>query len=330
MRALFYLGTQQMELREVDEPSAGAGEVIVDLSHCGICGSDMHAYHGKDERRVPPLILGHEAVGVPRAGRFAGQRVAINPLLTCGRCDDCLNGRQQNCAERTIISMRRPGGFAEMVAMPESNLWPIPDDLASQTAALMEPLAVAVHTADMARRQATRGLHQHRCVILGGGAIGLLCMLVLQAQGARDLWIAETNPTRRATLAGLGPVQVYDPITQSPGEQTADILIDAVGSKRTRHVAASLVRTGGCIVHVGLEDNNGGLDTRDMTLREISFVGTYCYGHGDLREALNLLSQGLCDRRDWIENRPLAAGADAFRDIHNGNAPPKIILDVAA
>lgn len=330
MRALFYLGTQQMELREVDEPIAGQGEVVVDLSHCGICGSDMHAYHGKDERRIPPLILGHEAVGVAREGRFAGQRVAINPLLTCGQCDDCLNGRQQNCAERTIISMRRPGGFAEMVAMPESNLWPIPDSLEPQTAALMEPLAVAVHTVDLARRQAQRGLHQNRCVILGGGAIGLLCMLVLQAQGVRDLWIAETNPLRRATLADLGPVQVYDPITQTPGAQSADILIDAVGSRRTREVAAGLVRTGGCIVHVGLEDNEGGLDTRDMTLREISFVGTYCYGHGDLRESLNLLAQGLCDQRDWIELRPLAVGAESFRDIHNGNAPPKIILDLAA
>jgi len=330
MRALFYLGTQQIELREVADPDPGPGEALVDLAYCGICGSDMHAYHGKDERRVPPLILGHEAVGVARTGRYAGQRVAINPLLTCGHCDVCLNGRQQNCPERSIISMRRPGGFAEIIAMPETNLWAVPDDIDTPIAALMEPLAVAVHTVDLARRHAARGLHQNRCVILGGGAIGLLCMLALQAQGVSDLWIAETNPQRRATLAALASAHVYDPASQTPGEQSADILIDAVGSKRTREVATGLVRTGGCIVHVGLEDNAGGLDTRAMTLREISFVGTYCYGHGDLREAMNLLAHGLCSRDDWIAIRPMGEGAEAFHDIHRGNAPAKIILDLAA
>ena len=89
MKALVYTGTQELEIREVNETEADTGQCIVDISHCGICGSDMHAYHGHDARRVPPLVLGHEAVGVVRNGRFAGKRVAINPLMTCGHCASC-------------------------------------------------------------------------------------------------------------------------------------------------------------------------------------------------------------------------------------------------
>ena len=326
MRALYYTGTCAMELRDVPDAEAAGGDILVDINSCGICGSDMHAYHGKDPRRIPPLVLGHEAVGVARSGRFAGQRVAVNPLVTCHNCDFCLGGRQHLCAERQIISMKRPGAFAEILAIPERNLFAIPDHLGFDKAALMEPLAVAVHTVDLARRMAVRAIAESRVVVLGGGAIGLLCAMVARHHGASDLWLAEPNPLRRQALSQSIDVKLYDPRETPPGGTSVDILIDAVGGGMTRSVSAALVRNGGSIIHVGLENNDPGLDVRDLTLREIGFKGVYCYSHDDVRASLNMLAQGLCDDWSWLEYRGLSEGPRSFDDIHNGRAPPKIIL----
>ena len=109
MKALVYTGTQMSEIRDVDVPVVGDNQVLVDLAFCGICGSDMHAWHGHDERRVPPLVLGHEAVGIVQTGSLAGKRVAINPLMTCGDCDFCNSGDEHLCPSRELIGIRVPG-----------------------------------------------------------------------------------------------------------------------------------------------------------------------------------------------------------------------------
>lgn len=326
MLAMYYTGDLAMEVRETAAPEPGPGEVLLDVHSCGICGSDMHAYHGKDERRIPPLILGHEAVGIARNGRFEGKRVAVNPLVTCGTCQFCLSGRQHLCPDRNIISMRRPGGFAQQLTIPEVNLWPLSDALSYDHAVLMEPLAVAVHTVDLGRRQSARALAESRVAVLGGGAIGLLCALVLEHQGVEDLWIAEVNPKRREALEKVVSARAYDPRTAPPQAQSVDLLIDAVGGGLTRQASAGLVRSGGWIVHVGLENNDPGLDTRDLTLREIGFLGAYCYCDADIRASLALLGKGLCSDWSWTEFRELREGPRSFLDIHEGRAPPKIIL----
>ena len=137
MKALVYTGTQLSEIRDVELPVAGPSQVLVDLAFCGICGSDMHAWHGHDERRVPPLVLGHEAVGIVQANNLAsnlasslaGKRVAINPLMTCGICDVCTSGDEHLCAKRELIGMRVPGAFAEKLAIDAGNLTVIDDGL---------------------------------------------------------------------------------------------------------------------------------------------------------------------------------------------------------
>ena len=111
MKALVYTGTMRSEIRDVDLPIAGKDQAIVDIAFCGMCGSDMHAWHGHDERRVPPLVLGHEAVGVVQTGPLSDQRVAINPLMTCGVCDRCTSGNEHLCPSRELIGMRVPGAF---------------------------------------------------------------------------------------------------------------------------------------------------------------------------------------------------------------------------
>ena len=326
MRALFYTGTMQSEIRETPDPEAGHGEAHVDLTHCGICGSDMHAWHGHDPRRVPPMILGHEAVGIPRNGLYAGKRVAINPLMTCGNCRHCLAGDDHLCAERDLIGMFKAGAYAEQVVIAERNLYPIADELSFEDAALAEPLAVCIHAVEIARKTVRRPFAESRCVVLGGGAIGLLTAMVLADQGAKDLWIAEPNEKRRAVLEKACACKAYDPTSGGPEAGSADVVIDCVGAPVTRKASSSIVMPGGTIVHVGLQEAGEGLDTRYFTLQEVTFAGTYCYSRYDFAAALKLLTRGIITNRDWIEVRPLEEGAQSFMDIHEGNAPPKIIL----
>ena len=337
MKALVYTGTCQSEIREVDLPVPGDNQVIVDLAFCGICGSDMHAWHGHDERRVPPLVLGHEAVGVVRSGPLAGKRVAINPLMICGTCEFCQSGAEHLCASRELIGMRVPGALAQQLVINADNLSVIPDHLPFHEAALAEPLACSVHAVqlacDLANLDNRSKNKECMIVILGGGAIGLLSALVFEAYGYGNIWIAETNPLRRAMLEDAGNMRAYDPLAPAGAETGpalghADILLDAVGSGATRASASQLVRPGGVMVHIGLQNNDEGLDTRRITLQEITFKGTYCYRNDDFSEALSLLANGSISGKGWAEIRPLDAGAAAFVDIDQGKAPPKIILEI--
>ena len=320
MKALVYTGTMQSEIREVDDPDPTPDEVMVDLAFCGLCGSDMHAWHGHDERRVPPLVLGHEAVGTITNGDMKGSRVAINPLITCGQCHACQHDNEHLCPDRALIGMRVPGAFAERVAIDAMNAFPISDDLAFELAALAEPLACAVHAVRLADVTSTG----RDVIILGGGAIGLLAALAFQHYGFDRVAVAETHPFRRSLLESLGSVDVFDPLAGGPA--AADIVFDAVGSGATRKASSTLIRPGGDIVHIGLQDNSEGLDTRHLTLQEVSFHGSYCYRNSDFAEALSMLESGVISPDGWTEIRPLDEGEDAFLAVHEGRAPPKIIL----
>ena len=325
MKALVYTDTMKTEFRDEAAPVAGDGEVIVDLTHCGICGSDMHAWHGHDERRIPPLILGHEAVGIARSGKYAGQRVALNPLMTDPTCEFSKSGSEHLSPSRELIGMRVPGAFAEAVAIRETNLFPIPDHLSFDEAALAEPLAVCVHAAKLGITRT--GTDNISAVVLGGGAIGLLTAIVLGHYGIKTIQIAETNELRRAMLAEVTPATPYNPLDGNPSEQV-DLVLDCVGAGVTRKASCEIVKPGGTIIHVGLQDNAEGIDTRRITLQEIAFIGSYCYTNADFQEALNLLADGHVSRKGWSEIRPLSEGGSGFDDIHNGKAVPKIILEI--
>ena len=328
MKALVYTGAFEMEMRDLAQPEPRSGQVVVDLSHCGICGSDMHAWHGHDERRVPPLVLGHEAVGHVRDGSLKGERVAINPMMTCGKCPACKSGQVQRCPDRALIGLFDHGAFAEAVAIDEANLSVLPGDLSFERAVLAEPLAVCVHAARLGHARHDGPLDDPSVVVLGGGAIGLLGALTYRAMGVRNVRIAEPNPVRRKICTDAGGIEAYDPTAGGPEDGTIDIVFDAVGSGITRRSASALARPGGTIVHTGLQDSAEGLDIRRLTLQEITLVGTYCYQPDDFAEALRLLQTGAVTGEGWTEFRPLDAGLQSFRDIDAGSAPPKIILSM--
>ena len=149
MQALVYTGTNKIDFREEKDPIAKPGETLIKVKASGICGSDMHAYHGNDERRIPPLILGHEVSGTSLDGKYKNKDVVINPLISCEKCDYCKNHREHLCPERTMIGMstpiKREGGLAELVSVPEKNIFEVPKKLSIKEAALAEPAAVALH-----------------------------------------------------------------------------------------------------------------------------------------------------------------------------------------
>lgn len=326
MKALVYTGPHQLEMQDLPQPDPKPGQVVVDLAYCGLCGSDMHAYHGLDDRRVPPLVLGHEPVGIVREGALKGKRVALNPLMTCGVCPACTSGQVHLCPDRGLIGLFDHGAFAEAVAIDEANLNVLPDTLSFEQAVLAEPLAVCVHAARLGHARHGGPLEDLSITVLGGGAIGLLAALTYQSMGVENLRIAEPSPTRAKLCADVTKAHVYNPMDTTPGEGTTDIVFDAVGSGRTRAASCALVRPGGTIVHVGLQDTAEGLDTRRITLQEITLTGTYCYTQDDFAEALRLLEQGAVTGAGWTEFRPLDAGAQSFRDVDDGTAPPKIVF----
>lgn len=327
MKALVYTGPERLALEERRDPAPGPGEVVVRVAACGICGSDMHAYLGHDERRPAPLVLGHEAAGIVETGPRAGERVAINPLVTCMDCEDCLSGRTNLCARRQILSMPpREGAFAERVVVPARNLVPVPDRVPLEVAALTEPIACAYHAIGVAERVLARPVPEWRTVVLGAGAIGVAAALVLRSRGARAIRVAEPHAGRRARLADEPGIAPYDPASDPPEAGSAHLVVDAVGSARTREEACRLARPGGAIAHIGLLERAGGLDVRRLTLQEIAFLGLYTYTMRDFVETLNGLAAGAFGALGWVEERPLAAGADAFADIRAGRTDAAKLL----
>ncbi len=330
MKALVYTANKEMTYRDEPEPDRADGDALIAIESVGICGSDMHAYLGHDERRVPPLILGHEAVGRVIEGDRPGQKVVLNPLITCGKCQHCLGGRQNLCAERDLIGMYRAGAFAEQITIPQRNLIEVPDDMSSAHAALTEPGATALHAILLAERAAARPLSEASALVIGAGSVGLLTALMLKNKGVQRVSIAETNPLRRASVEAHCDLTVFDPLVEASQPGSYEFVFDAVGSAATRDAAISAVASGGVVVHIGLMDSKGSMDVRAMTLREITFIGTYTYTPLDLQVTLGKLYSGALGSLDWIEQRPLAQGAQAFSDLLKGDcAAPKLILNTA-
>jgi len=327
MKALIYTGPEAMAYGDAPRPVAGPGERLIRVDAVGICGSDMHAYLGHDDRRPAPLILGHEAAGVVIGGPDDGRRVTINPLVTCGECRDCRAGRTNLCAQRQIISMPpRMGAFAEYVVMPEANLVTVPGNVPLATASLAEPLACGWHGVRLGARALFDPLPGLACVVIGGGAIGVGAALALAAQGATDITLIEPNATRRAALDRIAGFRAVAP-DASPASGTADLVIDGVGYEATRAQACALSRPGGVIVHIGLGSAADGLDVRRMTLQEITFIGVYTYTADDFRDTAQAIFDGRFGGLDWTDERPLSEGQQAFADIRAGRtSAPKTIL----
>ena len=332
MRALVYTGTQELVYREEKNPKIVNNESIVKVSASGICGSDMHAYHGKDNRRIPPLILGHEISGTIDKGKFAGKKVILNPLITCGTCDYCSNGKEHLCSKRIILGMNKPierqGGFAEYVSIPDKNIYELPKKLEINVAPIAEPTAVALHAVELGEKEIFKPLESIKALVIGGGAIGLLTALILsKVKKCKNITIVDPNERRLTNCSKYINGQAFKPDSKDILNDHFDIVFDTVGLEVTRQQAIKKISPGGTIIHIGLTQPSGSFDFRKMTLQEITFIGTYCYTNKDFEKTIGILAEKKLGSMEWIEYRNLQDGSSAFKQIHDGScAAPKIIL----
>ena len=332
MQALVYTGTEELSYRKEKNPKLIEGESIIKVSASGICGSDMHAYHGKDERRIPPLILGHEVSGIIDQGINKGKNVVLNPLITCGGCNYCNSGREHLCEKRVILGMNRPierqGAFAELVAIPDKNIFQLPKSLDIKEAPIAEPTAVALHAVELGGKVITGKIKNAKALVIGGGAIGLLCGLILsKIKKCKEIVIVDPNNKRLNVCAKYLDAKAVIPNNSIISENGFDIVFDTVGLEITRQDSIKAVKPGGIIIHIGLTQPSGQFNFRKATLQEITFIGTYCYTNNDFKNTLQILTNKDLGSLNWIEFRDLKNGANAFKEIHNGSCTsPKIVL----
>lgn len=307
-----------MEMREIDAPSPGAGEAIVEVAACGVCGSDLEGYVGTPgmaDRRVPPLLLGHEFAGtvVQGPGEWEGRAVAIHPLITDGSCRFCRSGRRYLCPNRELIGLNRPGALAQQVVVPLSGLHALPEGLPRWRGALAEPLAVAVHAVELAGP-----LLEREVLVFGGGAIGFFVAWAARHAGAK-VKVIDISDTRREQSAALGIASAKAP------EGEVDVTFDTVGIKVTRASAITHLAPGGTAVFVGLHDDVNPFSFYGLILQERQVRGSYCYSDEDFARAVSLCGE-VPD--DYIAHVPLQEGASAFEELAAGSSEHlKILLE---
>lgn len=300
MRALVFVAAGTVEMQDLPTPEPRPEEVTVHVRASAICGSELHGFRSVG-MRTPPLVMGHEFAGVTDDG----ERVVINPLLSCQECPACLAGRPQLCADRGLIGVSRAGGFAESVVVPRSSLVALPDDISFSQATLVEPLANALHAVNLLQDPVSR------LGIIGAGPIGLLCAQVARGVGA-DVTIAEVADNRRALAESLG----FTTTTSLDGPY--DAIIDAVGSSSARADSVAQLRTGGTAVWLGLAVPEVTLDGSSLVRGERRVVGSFAYGPAEFADAIKLVAD--LDT-DWLAEYPLEEAVDVFYAMAGGESP---------
>jgi L-iditol 2-dehydrogenase len=244
-----------------------------------------------------------------------GDRVIVNSVVHCGRCDLCGRGATHLCRKRQVFGMNRPGAFAERVAVPAYILFAMPAEVSAVEGALVEPLANGVHVLSL-----VRGNPLETVLICGAGTIGLMCLHAARAAGARRIAMTDTNPRRLEVARQLGAEasvdagdgQVVEFALEWTGDEGADLAIDAVGTPDARRDTIRSVRPGGDVVWIGLHDDEATLSTFEVVLPERRVTGSYGAADADIRAAIRLFAEGKAPTDTWVEALPLDQGDTVF------------------
>jgi len=318
MTAVLWTGTDVLETHEVPRPEVPDGWALVEVACTGICGTDLAILHGTHPRATHGLVPGHEIAGrvvtAAPVGPPVGALVVVEPLISCGRCRACRAGATHVCRQLGLFGIDAPGGLARFVALPPQVLHEVPAGIDPQLAALVEPLAVAVHAVDHS------GLRAGDVVaIAGAGPIGVLTALVARHAGARAVVVSEPSATRREAARSLGLTVVPEggSLTASALELTegegADVTFDAAGHPAVAPDLTAATRVLGTIVVVAVHKEPVPLDLRDVCFKELTVRGVRVYTSADVRRAIELVaddSLGLAALP--TRTYPLAEAAAAF------------------
>jgi 2-desacetyl-2-hydroxyethyl bacteriochlorophyllide A dehydrogenase len=332
MKALVYLGPRSMELQDRPNPAPGPGEVVIRSLASAICGSDLHGYREASPRRIPPLIMGHETVGVVEAvgegvdGSRLGERVVLKPILGCGACAACRAGDVNHCPTGRLVGRDLTGGFAELFAVPASAAVPVPDELLDDLAVLVEPFANAVHVAG---RSVSDG---ERVFVIGSGPIGVLMARAAFLHGASRVFVTDplAERLRFAEAQGAEAVTGDDPegaVLDATGGVGVDLVIDAAGFESTWAMGVRAVKVGGRVHEVGLGAPSGTVDFFAVLGKEVTITGSYAWNETDFARSMELLAAGALDPTGWITRMPLADGSRAFLELVDGAGRFKVVLE---
>jgi (R,R)-butanediol dehydrogenase/meso-butanediol dehydrogenase/diacetyl reductase len=336
MRAAAYVGNHTIEVTEAEARPPQAGEVQIEVAYVGICGTDLHILHGAMDARVQlPAVIGHEmsgliaAVGVDVTGWSIGDRVTVMPLDWDDTCPACTAGHHHICQNLDFVGIDSPGALQHRWNVRAELLVAVPAGVSLEQAALVEPVAVAVH--DVRRSELTAG---DRVVVLGGGPIGALIGLVARAAGAEVL-LSEPDPGRRSVVAALG-LNACDPTatdlaarienwTEGAG---ADVVFEVSGAAPAVLTATSLARVRGTVVIVAIHSKPVPVDLQRVFWRELRVLGARVYERRDFERATELLAGDVLPAGGLItEIVDLEHITDAFRTLESG-AAMKVLVDV--
>jgi 2-desacetyl-2-hydroxyethyl bacteriochlorophyllide A dehydrogenase len=332
MKALVYEGPREMNVRELPVPSPVPDEVLIRVVKAGICGSELSGYLGHNSLRKPPLVMGHEfagtvvATGSTVTAFRAGDRVTANPLVTCGRCLDCLDGRTNLCSERLLIGAGRPGAYAEYVTAPERNVRLLTNRMSFAAGAMVEPYACAARIVRLAALSPTDAV-----LIAGAGPIGLLTLRAARRCGVRDVAVMDLNADRLAIVRELGgiPVESKEALDRLRPTRGFDKTIDAVGIDATRQQCVTYARPGARVVLSGLHAAESVVPVNVAIRNELTLLGSFGYNPVDFDTAFRWIDEDGAGIDRWTEEAPLKNGKACFEKLlTQPGATAKILLTI--
>ena len=328
MKALLLSKYRSLEIAEMPTPVVGAGEVLIRVGACGICGSDVHGYDGSSGRRIPPIVMGHEAagriaaVGAGVAGLAEGDRVTFDSTIYCGACGFCRRGEVNLCDYRQVLGVScgdysRAGAFAEFVVVPARVVYKLPESISFAEAAMLEAVAVAIHAVSLAEISA-----ESTALVVGAGTIGVLILQALRAAGCRRVCVSDVDATRLKMAKELGADVLSaneDPVArilQRTGGIGVDVAMEAVGRNETVNAAIASVRKGGTVVLVGNISPDVTLPLQKVVTRQIRLQGS-CASAGEYPQAIALMASGAIRVKPLITAiAPLAEGPQWFERLY--------------
>ena len=329
MKALLLSQYRHLELTDLPVPEPRPDEVLIRVAACGICGSDVHGYDGSSGRRIPPIVMGHEAagtiaaLGLSASGLSEGDRVTFDSTVYCGDCPPCLRGDINLCDRRQVLGVscsdyRRAGAFAEFVVVPARIVHKLPENFAFEEAALLEAVAVALHAVSLV--PVAPG---STALVVGAGTIGLLLQQALRVAGCSRVLVADVDPTRLKLSRELGAtstlpagIDLDQQILQLTNGDGVDIAVEAVGKTETVNTAINSVRKSGSVILVGNISPEVTLPLQKVVTRQIRLQGS-CASAGEYPRAIELLSSGAIRVKPLITAvAPLDEGPQWFERLY--------------
>lgn len=333
MKAALWVGPEKIAFREIERPTPGPGEALLRVAYGGICGTDIMIYLGKHPRAKAPLAMSHEfsATVVEAEGLAPGTPVTVNPLLTCGTCYACRSGIPHVCATLGLVGIDRDGGFAEYVVVPRHTVRPLPASVPLIQAALIEPLAVAMHAVRVSALRVGDAT-----AVLGAGPVGIMTAQVVRLAGARRVFVSERSPRRLAIARDLGfeviditQQDTVETILSATGGEGLPVVFESAGVQPTITDAGKLVRPGGEILQIGMPKTPPTVDLTALEFREIKITPIRVYREEDFDLAIAIADQ--VDLTTPVTHvLPLQRLDEAMELAHEAVDACKILLDAGA